>query len=418
MNSSHKNILLICYDFPPNQGIGGRRWAKFAKELAERGYKVYVIKSEPIDGNIPSPWTDDTIHANIEVHSLPRKYPQVISHPGSSVWEKLTYRIYKWKLRRQEKGTIYDIAIGWEDVFQAKAREIISSHNIKNVIATGAPFNLLVYASRLKQLNPEINLIADYRDPWLGAVNMGMPQLSSKRRLVETEKERFVLSMADTVTFPYEHLMEDVRNGVSGGKNSSANFLTLSHFFDPADVKERAPVENEKITMVYGGEIYLGLEDHLKYFWQYLEGLKNTHPELYRKLEVKIFAPSSPSVYGWKNNEVVQWSKPIGKNIFYELRRAKICLLFLAKHNKNFRTTKFQEYLCFGKPFVHIGEQGAVAEFIREYKLGTVVTDYEKDLTPLLESLMKCPSSINLSEEFISRYSLPYITDQLERFFK
>jgi hypothetical protein len=37
------DILIIAYKFPPMGGIGTRRWAKFSKYLARKGYKVHIL---------------------------------------------------------------------------------------------------------------------------------------------------------------------------------------------------------------------------------------------------------------------------------------------------------------------------------------------------------------------------------------
>ena len=119
-----KPILLACYDFPPNKGIGGRRWAKFAKGLVSRGYLIHVIKAHPVSSSKNSGWTED-ISEGIVVHSLPRSYPKVVSEGPKTLIDKFKYRWEINRLQRREKGTIYDIASGWKDSFLEKASEVI-----------------------------------------------------------------------------------------------------------------------------------------------------------------------------------------------------------------------------------------------------------------------------------------------------
>ena len=66
-------VLLVSYTFPPYKGIGGRRWAKFAKALARRGHPVHVIHSAGADSLKGSLWSADVEHPNIITHPLPQR---------------------------------------------------------------------------------------------------------------------------------------------------------------------------------------------------------------------------------------------------------------------------------------------------------------------------------------------------------
>ena len=46
-----KKLLIISYVYPPDNSVGGRRWSKFAKCLAETGNKVFVITATPDKNN-------------------------------------------------------------------------------------------------------------------------------------------------------------------------------------------------------------------------------------------------------------------------------------------------------------------------------------------------------------------------------
>ena len=73
-------ILLVCYSFPPNPGVGGRRWAKFAKYLVKSGHYVEVINAKLTTDKL-STWSKDAqlLHEKNHVHSLPTSYPEIIN---------------------------------------------------------------------------------------------------------------------------------------------------------------------------------------------------------------------------------------------------------------------------------------------------------------------------------------------------
>ena len=176
-----KRFLLINFDFPPNQGIGGRRWAKLAKALAAQGHEIFVIKAAPIARNKNSNWSEDVQHDRIHVLEIPRTYPTSISHPSGNLLGKIRFRLDRWRLLLTERGTIYDQSIGWDKEMMEPCRKWIQEHQINCIIVTGAPWNLLVYAAQLKAEFPQCRLLVDYRDPWLTAKNYGMQSLSPKR---------------------------------------------------------------------------------------------------------------------------------------------------------------------------------------------------------------------------------------------
>ncbi|MBL6649578.1 MAG: hypothetical protein ISP56_04865 [Flavobacteriaceae bacterium] len=65
----NKNIVIVNYTYPPFNTIGSRRWAKFSKELANRGYTIHVIYSKnPYDQD--SNWTKDIVNENIVKYEL------------------------------------------------------------------------------------------------------------------------------------------------------------------------------------------------------------------------------------------------------------------------------------------------------------------------------------------------------------
>ena len=89
-----KSILLVNFDFPPNYGIGGRRWAKLAKGMAMQDVHIDVIKADPISTAKISPWQSDTLSEKINIHSLPRPVlSEWISHPHKSIVGKIKYRL-------------------------------------------------------------------------------------------------------------------------------------------------------------------------------------------------------------------------------------------------------------------------------------------------------------------------------------
>jgi len=86
-----KKVAIVCYSFPPFPGVGGRRWAKFAKFLAMDGYEVYAIGAKNIFTE-KSEWTKDVDHPGIHYISLPLMYPKVLIKGVKTITDRIIYR--------------------------------------------------------------------------------------------------------------------------------------------------------------------------------------------------------------------------------------------------------------------------------------------------------------------------------------
>lgn len=64
--------LIINHTFLPCRGVGGRRLAKFTKELARRCI-VHVVHNTSNDDLKGSVWTDDIAHPITRKHPLPQR---------------------------------------------------------------------------------------------------------------------------------------------------------------------------------------------------------------------------------------------------------------------------------------------------------------------------------------------------------
>jgi hypothetical protein len=377
------NVLLLNYDFPPNPGIGGRRWAKLAKAMAQQGHTIHVVKAEFPVGAEPSSWAEDVNHENISITSAPRNYPKAISHPVASLWGKIKFHIHKQLLKLKESGTIYDQSIGWDSTAMPICRNILNQHNIDTIIATGAPWNLLVYAARLKKEFPGCNLLIDYRDPWLTARNYGMANLSGSRKKAEESKQSFVFEQADFVCTPYAYLTEQLSQWSSLHCAHQPAFHTLDHFFDPSDFStlQTTRKEDAVFRVVYAGDAYIGSEPQWQELQRIIQAITaenkdriNIQFDLYTTAKLPAFMSTIPNVHAYA---------PIGKSIFNIMQQADVLLIVLPENKKNERTTKFFEYLPFRKPLLVVAPLGEVTNYIESNQLGV----HSNQSLPIIQSL-------------------------------
>lgn len=373
---SNKHIVILNFDFPPNFGIGGRRWGKLAKGFAKKGIHVHVIKAVPKKGP-SSTWSADVNSPLIESLSIPRRAELDRYHIGISIADKIFYRIALLMNTLRERGTPYDLAIGSrKDVFEALTK-YISTFPIEWIFVTGAPFNFTFYAAEFVRDNPSLKLWVDFRDPWLNAKNYGMPGLNERRRAVEWNKAQLVLKTANFVSYPYMDAAKEL--AVLQESFDKQKLCELPHFYDPDDIVSIAAERSDnRIRLVYGGDIYPGSDNFLIEFASQLRGLKSENTQLFNQLDIRFYTAAYDKVNEIFNDlrEVVSAQNSIGKAFFQEIASADWLIILLSDYNKDFFTTKYFEFIPFAKPILFIGPAGRVSKTIISEKLGVGTTQF------------------------------------------
>lgn len=370
----NKHLLLISYVFPPYPGIGGRRWAKMAKYLAREGYTVHVLTAEnPFEEN--SLWTTDVQHERIHVHTLPAMYPGVLLRKKLNLWDKLAYRYWVRTLSRRHRGSIYDRALAWQPVMRAKAAELIREHHIVNVIATGAPFRALYYATELKKDFPALNVIADLRDPWTAGKSYGFDRMGAEDKAAECALEQQAIANADTVLAPAPEILDDLRTRYG----HDGKYVHLPHAFDPDDFSgpSTAPLfPADTISFAFTGTIYAGLEQRLEEMAAMLERLRQQYPEIYRRTRIDFYTADNRHAAMFTSvTDVVRFLSPLPpKKLYPALRNYRFALVLFTEQYKEFLSTKFWELFYLRLPVVYVGPGGRVAEFLRAHDLGLAFT--------------------------------------------
>jgi len=396
-----KKLLIACYYYPPYPGIGGRRTAKFASELARQGYQLYVVGAKNPFAKA-SIWTEESRHPNISYHPIDSKYPEILLAPDdrelrkTSLWDRIRYRWATFYYRQIQPLRIFDGSFRMEEPYRKKLAELIEGEGISNIMVSVSPHYYAYFTARLKEENyPNINLIIDFRDPWLSMSNFGIGAMSPTQREAEREIIEYTISKCDSIISPSEFVLDEFREYL--GKNASA--VEVLHPYDP---KEIAPfVEKStyrrgpKIRFVYGGTLYEDLVDALQTLKEVLDILKEKNPEIYQKLEFIFYANEDEFIPLFKeHSEVLTFSKPIGKTIISKIFQADYVMMLYTEFSKNFRSTKFYAYLPARRPYFYLGPKGDTYRFIEEEGIG-VAFEQKREKEKLLKFLLNVESHLD-----------------------
>lgn len=407
MNNA-KHILLICYAFPPYPGIGGRRWAKFSKYLAAKNCIVHVICAKKNSPDTSLFMKDVIENPNIRIYQLPPKYPYSLTKNVVSFMDKVSYRIHILFLKLITDSNYFDRGINWKKQLLHKSNELISSYNIKNVIATGAPFSLLYFVTDLKKRFNGINIIADMRDPWTWGNAYGMKIISIKRKKEEERREAIVVKECNVITVP----TDEMRNSMSQLYPGFVHKIqVIPHGYDPADISPQQKKEADHIRLVFYGTFYSGIEMTIKEVMDLIAGKRCTlhlfgaMDETKRKFleknlnsNVKIHDPLPPA------------------ELFNKFSAYDFALIIQPEVAKDFITTKIIEIIYTKTPIILITDNGKLSEFITTHNLGIHLLP--ENLNTGFKQVFDFPQRVFSLESFpIEQYSFESLTDIVMSYF-
>ncbi len=379
--------------------MGGRRWAKFARELQKAGHRVSIVCA---DNGADNSWYEKEF-PDMAVHILPRKYPVWLEGNAKNFTEKLLYHFSVRILSPLVSLNWFDKGSFWGKAMHSKLEALHAETPVDHLVVTGAPFSCLYYGSEFRKKHPEIHYTADFRDPWTWGHGYGMPSLSHRQKAEQERQEKAVMETADLITYPAESMG---RHLAMQYPQQAGKCYTLSHAYDPADFPA-AETKKERNGLIYGGTVYDGLEA----WFNELENLLKKHPSLPFRWDIYTGSTRWKSDIGRRGiaEQVHIHGQIPAPELFRRMQEAKFYLVFFPPRYRDFISTKFFEVFYSGTPVIYVGAAGEVSAFIEQHGLGIHIEPgyMEERLVPLLEGREQVPQSRDFD---IGAYSFEAVT--------
>tara|TARA_B100000902_G_scaffold38873_1_gene46244 strand:+ start:1882 stop:3159 length:1278 start_codon:yes stop_codon:yes gene_type:complete len=283
-----KNILIVSYYWPPSGGSGVQRWLKFSKYLPKYNWRPIIFTPENPHFKVEDKYLLKDVSSEIEVIKNPIWEPYSIkdiffgnsskSESAGVISNKdsIKNRIFNWI-----RGNIFipDPKIFWINSSVKKISNIIEEKDIRHIVTTGPPHSMHLIGLKLKKKFPELNWIADFRDPWSELDILDNFHLSYLARRKNIRLEREVLKNADVVLTVSESWMADL-------KRLGANRVEMiTNGYDIDDIKA---VNNKNDKFIVG---HYGLINHLRnptQLWAELNKLCEESMDFSNKLEIHL----------------------------------------------------------------------------------------------------------------------------------
>ncbi|MEZ5050611.1 MAG: hypothetical protein R2766_13280 [Saprospiraceae bacterium] len=366
-------ILIVNYSFPPNSGVGGRRWAKFCKYLFKKNIEFEVISFIPKRKEY-SNWNQDIEPFKEKVNYIKSNYPQVLSSKPSSLLDKLNYKLALIYARIKVKGNYYDKGAHCKSELLATIRQKIndSNSNISCIIVSVAPFHLAVHVMELIPLYPRIKFIVDFRDPWTqNRTSYGFESLSMARRKIELYSEKKVIQSYHHVISVSEKMNEHFFKLTSDHNR----FQVIPNGFDSEDypsLKKTYSVASNKLNMIFAGSFYHNTDYLIQELKEALKQLRKSDFEIYSSFNFDFYGTKSAEIERLVEEfEIIRSFAGDSKDeIIKKINDADAGLLFLSRDIQYSFSTKFCDYIALKKPIVVFSEEDYTMDYVVSNNIG------------------------------------------------
>ena len=398
-------VLIVTYYWPPSGGAGVQRWMKFSKYLPESGWEPLILTVDPEFAAYPVKDNSlmEDLPSSVRVFTTPatnyfRIYNKDQTRIPSAGFANSIDNSLKGKALRFIRGNFFipDPRRGWNKYAFQKACELIESEGIQNIITTSPPHSTQLIGLKLKKKYPDINWIADLRDPWTNIYYYSQFYPTFISKWIDRKYEETVLGKTDkiiTVGFSLKKLF------LSKIKGIESKTEVITNGYDEDDFSGFFSSDPPVFTITYVGT--LSVIYPVDGFLKALQLLKEKNNEFILRFIGSVAQSQKEliqSVTSYLNREFIPY---VGHSAAVKfMLNSSVLLLIIPNHqsNKSIITGKIFEYIASGKPIICLGpSDGDAAEIIRTGGYGRTF-DYS-DSTGIYEYLMQLVSGNSLTEK-------------------
>ncbi len=361
---AHK-LLIVCYTFPPFDGIGGRRWAKFCKYLHLQGVSFDVIAAQRQSKS--NNWLADIEPFKNRVTYIPSGFPEILASTPKTIIQKIKYKIALFIEKYLFKGNPYDYSRHWKKQLQhALSSKLAEGHT--TVIYSMLPFRGAAYTIQLKKQFPNVQFVLDVRDPWSNNHTVfGFDSLSVTKRNFEKEIEQATVLQYHKVIAVSKEMNEYFENAFGVDSNK---LFELKNGFDTDDnaIAQSSTTKN----IVFVGTLYQKAQHVFMEFIAALNAISITNPEVLSTVKFTFYGSVPAYFYSAISGiDCIAFKGKLAQaDAAQVIANAQATMLFLANDTNYSFSTKFYEYVCNKKPVLVFAKSGITSKFVQENGIG------------------------------------------------
>ncbi len=378
-----KKVLIVTYYWPPAGGPGVQRWLKFAKYLPEFGFQPIIYTPE----NPSYPLVDQSLKKEvpagipivktkiIEPYALAERLSKGNKKFKAGQFDLKQNQSFLAKLSIWVRGNFFipDARKFWIRPSVKFLKTYLQEQGIDTVITTGPPHSMHLIGLKLKEQNPQLKWVADFRDPWTEISYYRHLKLSKRSDKKHRDLEKQVLQSADLILATS---FSDAENFKALGANAQC----ITNGFDPSDTcaSPETPIElPQQFTIAY-----MGVLEQLRnpaLLWEILSELLEEIPELKEDLILEFIGRIDPKILSSLNSgplkaHVIEKGYLPHQEALAQMQKAALLLItnFDSSSSKGIIPGKLFEYLASEKAILSFGPKEAdVARILEQTGSGS-----------------------------------------------
>jgi len=421
-----KKVLIITYYWPPAGGPGVQRWLKFAKYLPEFGVEPIIYTPE----NPSYPIEDKSLQREVspdlkvirtkiwEPYQIAEKINPKSRDYKAGQFENSDKQSFLTKLSVFVRGNFFipDARKFWIKPSVKFLKNYIEENQIDAIITTGPPHSLHIIGLKLKQRNPNLKWVSDFRDPWTQISYHSELKLTGKAQKKHEKLEEKVLGSADVV------IATSFTDAENYTKSGAKRVEIITNGFEESDFRIGKFVSN-KFKITYSGGLEIARNPTV--VWEALNELVLENGAFKTDFELEFYGNLSLDVENsLKENNLTNYLIKKGyvshKESIQGIKNADLLLLtnFPDEKSKGIIPGKLFEYIATGNPVLAIGPGGGdVTQILSETQTGKYFSHFQKQevKTYISETYQKWKSGDETQQpisEFI-QFSRRSLTEKL-----
>jgi hypothetical protein len=380
-----RSALLITYYWPPAGGAGVHRWLRFSKFFKNNGWNLHIYCPENAAWPNRDPSLEKEVSTDLTIIRRPifepHKYLGKKNNPnqGSGITQQKEGNLFQhfviWV-----RGNLFipDARIFWiKPSARFLSKYLEKNPDIETIISTGPPHSMHMIALRLKDKHPNIQWVADFRDPWteIDFYQDLLPGKWADKRHHKLEKQ--VLKQADKVVTISQTGAEDLERIAQRKVEVITNGFTFPEF-DTKKIKL-----DKKFTIAHFGSMPFARNP--KALWEALEELLVEIPGLSSVLSLRLIGSVDfhilDKIHASGLTPYLEQMATVSHQKSLEMQRKTQLLLLVANRSGNVKgilTGKFFEYLGAKRPILAIGENNSDLETAMNHTNAGFFAGYEE----------------------------------------